>query len=416
MKAGIISKFRFFLSLIFYTITIFIEDHFSFIIPISFNRSTNELKKNPDKLINNIKGSLAINEVESLNTYSVIREEHGKDQFITGLQLSYLDQDGRSKSEDIVVKFLSLKNEPLLLDSLKSALYSGLNREVEFYKGLSKKIPFVTANCLFTDSIPVLYRAVIVMDALYPDYRVDDYIGCTPDQTKAVLKNISKMHAKFWDRVFMDPSLNWIPDKHALGYLWFLDYITKKEAVCKELWKALYKYFTNHPLTIGHGDCRPGNIMWYKDGLIAMVDWQFANASIGTWDASYCIIMSSDVEIRRKYEEELIVYYYDNLSGSYKDYYSEDLSYSREQCLEDHQLLKLVLGLYGWGALITHMFDRYGNDPRDVRSWADRITSAITDLDTDFVSRKLGISCSVVDDFKVIMSDARDLTKERFVE
>jgi hypothetical protein len=415
MKDGKISKIRKLFSFILYTVTIFIENYFSFIIPISFNRSTNDLINKPEKLINNIKDSLAIEKVESSKVYSVVREERGKDQFVTGMQLTYLDQDHCSKSKDIVIKFLSLRSEPLLLSSLKSALFDGLNREVEFYKGLSKKIPFKTANCLFTGSIPALYRGVIVMEALSPDYRVDDYIGCTQDQTKAVLNNISKMHAKFWGRVFMDPALNWIPDKHALDYLWFLDYITRKETACKELWKALHKYFNNHPVTIGHGDCRPGNIMWYNDGSIALVDWQFANASIGTWDASYCIVMSSEVDTRREHEEELVNYYYDNLSGSYKDYYSEDFSYSREQCLEDHQLLKLVLGLYGWAALITHMFDKYGNDPRDVRSWADRITSAITDLDADFVSRKIDIPGSVVDDFKIIMSDARDQTKERFV-
>ena len=148
MKVGKHSKVWQTISFIFYTVTIFIEDHFSFLIPIPFNRSTNDLKKNPDKLIENIKDRLAIDKIESLNTYSVVRDEHGKDQFVTGLQLSYLDRDCCSKSEDIVVKFLSLKNEPLLLDSLKSALYKGLNREVEFYKGLSSKIPFVVANCL----------------------------------------------------------------------------------------------------------------------------------------------------------------------------------------------------------------------------------------------------------------------------
>ena len=416
MKADMISKFRKYLSFVFYTITIFIEDHFSFMIPISFNRSTDDLRKNPDKLINSIKDALSADGIESFNTYSVIREEHGKDQFITGLQLTYSDPDHNSRTEDIVVKFLSLKNEPLLLDSLKSALYSGLNREVEFYKALSTKIPFVTADCLYTHSIPVLYRAVIVMESLHPDYRVDDYIGCTAEQTKVVLHNIAKMHAKFWGRVFEDPSLDWIPDRHAVGYLWFLDYITKKEAMCKKLWAALYEYFAGHPLTIGHGDCRPGNMMWYDNGSIALVDWQFANASLGTWDATYCMVMSTDVDIRREHEDDLIDYYYDNLSASYRSYHSEDFSYSREQCLEDHHLLKLVLALYGWGALVTHMFDRYGNDPRDVRAWADRITAAVTDLDSGFVSRKLGIPASIMDDFKKIMSDARDMTRERFVE
>ncbi|MBN2027958.1 MAG: DUF1679 domain-containing protein [Actinobacteria bacterium] len=416
MKADRISRLQNSLSFAFYTLTIFVEDHFSFMIPISFNRSTDDLKKNPAKLIDSIKDSLSIGEVESFDTYSVIREERGKDQFITGLKLTYLDGDSSSRTEDIIVKFLSLKNEPLVLNALKSALYSGLNREVEFYKSLSEKIPLVTAGCLYTHSIPALYRAVIVMESLHPDHRVDDYIGCTAEQTKAVLSNIAKMHAKFWGRVFEDPSLDWIPDQHAVGYLWFLDYITKKEAVCKQLWAALYKYFTGHPLTVGHGDCRPGNIMWYDDGSIALVDWQFANASLGTWDASYCIVMSTDVEIRRKHEEEMMNYYYDNLSASYNEYHSEELPYSRAQCLEDHHLLKLVLALYGWGALVTHMFDRYGNDPRDVRAWADRITAAVTDLDSDFVSSKLNIPASVMDDFKKIMSDARDMTKERFVE
>lgn len=416
MGADRISKVLQTAKFIFYTVSIFIEDHLSFMIPISFNRSTDDLKKNPSKLIDSIKDNLSIGEVESFDTYSVIREEHGKGQFITGLQLTYLDGDSSSRTEDIIVKFLSLKNEPLVLNALKSALYSGLNREVEFYKGLSTKIPFVTAGCFYTHSIPVLYRAVIVMEALHPDCRVNDYNGCSAEQTKAVLHNIAKMHAKFWERVFEDDTLQWIPDRHAVGYLWFLDYITKKEAVCKELWAALYKHFDGYPLTVGHGDCRPGNIMWYDDGSIALVDWQFANASLGTWDATYCMVMSIHEDIRREREEEMINYYYDNLSASYKGYHSEEFSYSREQCIEDHHLLKLVLALYGWGALVTHMFDRYGNDPRDVRSWADRITAAVTDLDSDFVASKLGIPASVMDEFKIIMSDARDMTKERFVE
>jgi hypothetical protein len=62
------------------------------------------------------------------------------------------------------------------------------------------------------------------------------------------------------------------------------------------------------------------------------------------------------------------------------------------------------------------MFDKYGNDPRDVRCWADRITSAINDLDSDFVSGKIKIPARVVDDFKTIMNKAARETKERFVE
>jgi len=62
------------------------------------------------------------------------------------------------------------------------------------------------------------------------------------------------------------------------------------------------------------------------------------------------------------------------------------------------------------------MFDKYGNDPRDVRCWADRITGAIIDLDSSFVANTLNISKLVIDNFKLIMQKASDLTKERFVE
>jgi hypothetical protein len=79
MRAGKSSIFWHTISFIFYTVTIFIEDHFSFFIPIPFNRSTNDLKKNPDKLIKSIGDKLAIDKVESFNTYSVVRDEHGKD-------------------------------------------------------------------------------------------------------------------------------------------------------------------------------------------------------------------------------------------------------------------------------------------------------------------------------------------------
>ena len=102
MRADKLSKIRKTISFIFYTVTIFIENYFSFLIPISFNRSTNDLKKHSEKLINSIKDSLAIDEVESFKVYSVVREEHGKDQFVTGLQLTYLDQDRCSISKDLM--------------------------------------------------------------------------------------------------------------------------------------------------------------------------------------------------------------------------------------------------------------------------------------------------------------------------
>jgi len=402
---------------ILYSITIFMEKYFYFLIPISFDRSTNNLKRSRKKFINNVSEKLSVYEVNSSTVHSVVGNETGKDQYVAGLELTYRDQENYPKKRSMAVKYLSSRNEPLYLSSLKSAVLRGLNQEVRFYNELSKRIPFVTPACIFADSIPLLYRGIIIMEKLNPDFTVDDYLGCQPDQSKTLIKNISLMHGKFWNRVLSDPSLNWLPGRqNPLDLFWFLNYITKKEKACVILWEALYKHFGNHPITVAHGDCRPGNIMWYDNGSIAMLDWQFAHAGIGTWDTTYYIVMAHDMEVRKEHEISLINQYYSDLSVAYKKFHSEDLPYSKEQCQEDHQILKLLLGLYGWAALVSHMFDKYGNDPRDVRCWADRITSAINDLDSDFISGKIKIPPHVIDDFKTIMDNAGRETKERFVE
>ncbi|MFO7558251.1 MAG: aminoglycoside phosphotransferase family protein [Desulfobacterales bacterium] len=402
---------------ILYSITIFMEKYFYFLIPISFDRSTSDLKKSRKKIINNVREKLSIREVDSAVVYSVVGNETGKDQYVTGLELSYRDQENQPHKRNLAVKYLSSRNEPLYLSSLKSAVLRGLNQEVTFYNELSGRIPFVTPECIFADSIPLLYRGIIIMEKLNPDFTVDDYLGCLPDQSMTVIKNISLMHAKFWNRILSDPSLNWLPGRqNPLDLFWFLNYITKKEKACVILWEALYKHFARHPITVAHGDCRPGNIMWFDNGSIAMLDWQFAHAGIGTWDATYYIVMAHDIKVRKENEFSLIAQYYSDLSVSYKKFHSEELPYSEKQCMEDHQILKLLLGLYGWAALVSHMFDKYGNDPRDVRSWADRITSAINDLDSDFISGKIKIPARVIDDFKTIMDNAGRETKERFIE
>jgi len=409
------NRMKTFLLFIFYSITIFMEKYFSFLIPIPFDRSTGDLKKSRKKLIRNVRERLSIGKVDSAVVHSVVRNEAGKDKYVTGLSLSYRDKEGNPKKRDLAVKYLSSREEPLYLSSLRSAVLEGLNAEVRFYNEVSRKIPFVMPECFFADSIPLLYRGIIIMEKLNPDFRVDDYLGCRPDHSKAVIQNISRMHAKFWNRISGDPSLNWLPGtQNPMDFFWFLNYITKKEKACVELWKALHGHFAAYPVTIAHGDCRPGNIMWYHDGSIAMLDWQMVHAGIGTWDATYFIVMAHDVENRKNNEMSMIDQYYSNLSASYYSFHSEDLPYGKEQCIEDHHILKLVLGLYGWAALVSHMFDKYGNDPRDVRSWADRITTAINDLDSDFVSGKIHIPARVIDDFKVIMDKAAGDTKERF--
>jgi len=221
-----------------YSFTILLEKHFSFLIPISFNRSTDDLKKNSNKLIDNIKNRLSISKVESCDVYPVIGNELGKGKYVTGAKIAYLNTKLQLEKKDLAIKYLSQRDEPLVLSSLKTAIYRGLDREVTFYNDLSKEIPFVTPKCIFADTIPWLYRGVITMEKLTPDLLVDDYKGCGLEQSRSVINNISRMHAKFWNTLATEPATKWLPDKHPLDILWFLKYMSFKKKACNKLWKA----------------------------------------------------------------------------------------------------------------------------------------------------------------------------------
>ena len=285
---------------LFYTTTISFEQVFGSLLPIPFSRSTTDLKRGWGKLIEILRGRLAASRIDSYDFTSVVGNERGKGRYVSGLRLVYSDADGNRTTRDLVVKYLSARNEPLLLSSLKSAVERGMNREVEFYRRLAAEIPFVMPECLVAEWIPALYRGILVLERIFPDSRVQDHVGCTPDQSATVLDNIARMHARFWNRLADGPSTRWLLDRHPLDCYWFLKYLSWRESACRSLWRALYRYFAAHPRTLTHGDCRPGNILWVKAGSVAMLDWQFVHGGIGTWDASYYLVMSHEVDIRRR--------------------------------------------------------------------------------------------------------------------
>jgi hypothetical protein len=98
---------------ILYSITIFMEKYFHFLIPISFDRSTNNLKKSRKKFIKNVREKLSIREANSSTVHSVVGNETGKDQYVAGLELSYRDQEDSPQKRSLAVKYLSSRNEPL---------------------------------------------------------------------------------------------------------------------------------------------------------------------------------------------------------------------------------------------------------------------------------------------------------------
>ena len=70
----------------------------------------------------------------------------------------------------------------------------------------------------------------------------------------------------------------------------------------QELWSSLRAHFEGHPVTLLHGDCRPGNMMWLRQAkggpeeeealteeaeaerAIVFNDWEAVTVGPSLWD------------------------------------------------------------------------------------------------------------------------------------
>jgi thiamine kinase-like enzyme len=84
--------------------------------------------------------------------------------------------------------------------------------------------------------------------------------------------------------------------------------------------------------TVTHGDAHLGNFLYPDtlDGTAVIVDWQFWNIGIGTYDLRHLLGSALDNEMK-KHQEELVRYYYQILFDG------ESVTYSWEACWADYR-------------------------------------------------------------------------------
>ena len=219
-------------------------------------------------------------------------------------------------------------------------------------------------------------------------------------EVEAVLDNLAKLHAKYWQSPRFAGDLDWL-ETHVSGDL--ADFMNKAvphviqqeidtncfkhELVAKmnssgdELLQGLLAvqlHQSTLPQTLLHGDTHVGNVYMLPDGP-GLLDWQLMVRGYCMHDVNYLITTALPVNLRREHEQGLLQGYLSQLSA-----YGVARPPSFDEAWREYRRT-LIWGVYiGW---LTTNVANYGWEIQAVN--LVRLTTAFDDLDTMVLVKEL---------------------------
>tara|TARA_Y100001970_G_scaffold21379_1_gene24369 strand:- start:694 stop:1782 length:1089 start_codon:yes stop_codon:yes gene_type:complete len=211
---------------------------------------------------------------------------------------------------------------------------------------------------------------VIILEDL-SDYRLgDQVIGATLEETGLGIDELAKLHGSFWGKV--EAGYDWLPrfsnsqNAHSMvegaKASWdptvekFGEYLPEKFLDAKERYlaalPALQKRLDGDPVTVIHGDFRLDNLFFGQtpDQLpIVFVDWGVPLRGSGIVDVAYFMSQSTQTEVRRSHEKDLITRYVEGVKAQGISEYSVDVAW------EDYRYG--VLYLWAFASMVAGSMD-----------------------------------------------------------
>jgi hypothetical protein len=326
--------------------------------------------------------------------------EPAKNAVNTGLRLHYhesadsLEQQPQQSQVDVFVKFQCGRELKLYLQALRSAAApEASHREVQFYQRLAHRVPQRVARPYFADAAAWCNRVCLVLEHLGSMEVVTDWAGGSFEQLRAVAVAVAGMHGKWWGRTAHDEGTDWIPAKQGLDYASFVGgFIRGEPEWYRQIWAALQDYFAAVPVTLVHGDCRLGNMMFppapsevvgavegeepgeqQQQQEVVFSDWEATNVGPALWDIAYLSTLSQGAVERRERQAALLAAYLGALGDA-------GASMQAEEGLEQLELLQLVLFYVSASVAKNQLWSGHGNTTKDGAAWSVRVAQAVVDL------------------------------------
>jgi hypothetical protein len=401
--------------------TIAAEDRLQSWWPLRFPRAINDLQRDPDALARLLKtpstGLIASPvpagaTLVSQRRLGSLANEPDKDRTTASWELTFRD-GGRDVVLRVITKFQSGRGMPLYMQAMRAVVERRFHREVAFYRALAADVPVRVARPWFADAETAVNRVCLVLE--YVDgFNPADWRGCPLPGMRALLREVARLNARYVDRA-SSPQLAWIPARRGLDYADFVElFIGQASPLSKQMWRALRAYFDARPVTLVHGDCRPGNMLflggslesivppaagmpspWPDDDVgttVVMSDWEAVNVAPLLWDFTYCTVIGLRAIDRQAWGTRLLDEFLAALAAEGVAAAAIDPATASLEV----DLLVMVLAYVSLTVYENGLWNAQGNSAADLREWTNRVHGAVLACDADRAAAACGVDPSIV--------------------
>jgi len=313
-----------------------------------------------------------------------LTNEPDKNRTTGGFDLT-IEEHGDRRTVRVLTKFQSGRGMPLYMQAIRAVVEYRFSREVEFYRRLAPVVPIAVPRPLFADSVTLVNRVCLVVERLEGD-TLADWQGCPLPQMRVLLASAARLNAAFTGRLAM-PATSWIPARAGLEFASYVEgFIAKREPWYRRFWTTLQAYFSACAVTLVHGDCRPGNML-FRGGDVVMCDWEAVNVAPLLWDFTYCTTAGVHPGDRAAWQPQLLEEFLDHLRHGGVDGRHLD----RDRATIDVRLLSIVLAYIAAVVSDNGLWAGQGNTKDDLDAWRQRVFGAAADGDAGTIAGALGV-------------------------
>ena len=280
-------------------------------------------------------------------------------------------------------------SDPVLREILRDARIS--QAEPCFYSELAERFPVRIPQCYLSLYESSSGRSILLLEDVSPAKLGDDLEGLTDRQARLAVTQMARLHARFWESPDL-ADLDWLmtPADSVIGSFSYDEMVGFFENRCADFltpalaaaargfgfWIASFlSSYSQPPRTLVHGDFRPDNFAFVgpeDDQQLVLLDWGSLRYGRPTFDLSYFLVTSLEVEQRRRCENDLLQLYHETLVASGVGGYS-----LRDLTLDFRRGLGVALGyLVVTGSALTYEHERA---ELLVRGLSQRLDAALAD-------------------------------------
>lgn len=206
------------------------------------------------------------------------------------------------------------------------------NAEVSFYNDFAAKIDMRTPACHLAKIAENKVDFSLVMEDVAPAEQGDQMEGCSLDQARLAITEVTKLHAPFYNNPILKQT-DWLDNSAKSSaafrpmlqdfYKGFCErYEDRIEPEIIAMGQRYYGGMDDHqeedpnPFSLVHTDYRLDNMLFATEAggpPITVVDWQTAAIGSPLSDVAFFIGAGLHVEERRAHEEELVRLYHETM-------------------------------------------------------------------------------------------------------